>query len=331
MYLAPAKKHTIMNKFRFYFILLFITVTLFSCNKDDEAKPVPVRDYAEQYAKDIDSIETYLKTHYITEVTIDGLQDVIIDTLIVGNPEGHVSIWDNTDFPLQVKMVNNDARTSNLVDGKLIDSVDYKLYYLVLNEGGGSTATDVDSTFTTYRGFTLDYEDFDKNTTGIWSTYPALSTLESQLISGYRQFVPELKAATNAATNDDGTISYTNSGVGVVFIPSGLGYFNAGRVGIPAYSPLVFVVRLNKVRKRDHDRDGILTINENLNNDNDFYNDDSDGDNVPNFLDIDDDDDNFLTKNEIKKPDGANYPFEEIPNCQGTTGGLKKYLDPSCH
>ncbi len=332
MYLAPTKNHTIMNKFKFYFILAFISISLFSCKRDDDnATKAPLRDYAVQYAADIDSIEEYLKTHYITQVEVDGLTDVAIDTLIASNPDGHVSIWDNTDFPLQSKIVRSDSRSSNLVDGEVADPVEYKMYYLILNEGGGSQPTDVDSTFTTYRGWKLDNDEFDSNTTGIWSSFPALSTAETQLISGYRQFVSELKSSTGFTTGEDGTISYTNAGIGVVFIPSGLGYFNASRIGIPAYSPLVFTVRLNSLRYRDHDRDGIKAFNEDINGDKNFFNDDTDGDNIPDFLDVDDDNDDFLTRDEIKNSEGVRYEFDAIPNCQGTTGGLKRYLDDSCH
>ena len=53
---------------------------------------------------------------------------------------------------------------------------------------------------------------------------------------------------------------------------------------------------------------------------------------VPDFLDIDDDGDNFTTASEIKDPlSGDPYPFASIPTCGGTGNGKKNYLDPSCH
>lgn len=48
----------------------------------------------------------------------------------------------------------------------------------------------------------------------------------------------------------------------------------------------------------DDDGDGILTINEDVDNDGDPTNDDTDGDLIPNYLDNDDDDDGILTINE---------------------------------
>jgi len=315
-----------MNKIRFYFTLSAIAITLFSCNKkdDDSSVAVPPRDRAEQYATDIDSIEGYLKTHYITKVEVDGFTDVVITKIDTATPPGTLSIWDNTEFPLQSKIVKNDSRVSNFTDGRVDDQVDYKLYYLVLNEGSKDRPVTVDSTYTSYRGWTLDNKDFDKSNVPLWSSFP-----ENQFVSGYRQFLPHLKSASSAITNDDGTVTFNGSGIGVVFIPSGLGYYNSSSAAIKAYSPLVFLIRLHSVKTRDHDRDGVMTIFEDLNGDHDFYNDDTDGDLIPDFLDVDDDGDRYYTKDEVKDPDGKIYPFALIPNCPG--GTVKRHLDKTCH
>ena len=53
-----------MNKVKFYFILSLISMVLFSCNEDDNSSVIrPLKPYEEQYPIDIDSIESYLKTH----------------------------------------------------------------------------------------------------------------------------------------------------------------------------------------------------------------------------------------------------------------------------
>lgn len=346
-----------MNKFRLYFILLLTSVLLFSCNKDDDAAITPPRDFTEQYPADIDSIEQYLKTHFLVKVEVDGRLDVVIDTIPENNPEGLISIWDNTEFPLQSKIVKNDSRLSNLVDGRINDPVDYKMYYLILNQGGGKRATTTDSTFVSYRGWTLDNKQFDINNVPFWATFPQITSGEVSLISGFRQFTALLNASEEIippVEGGDGTITYVNYGSGVVFIPSGLGYYNSASTGISAYSPLVFTVRLHAVRERDHDRDKVLTNFEDLNNDGDPYNDDTDGDNIPDFLDTDDDGDAVLTKIEIMKPQGVPglskyYPFNPIlddpeteidetelygiPNCAGdftSPTRLRKHLDPNC-
>lgn len=318
-----------MNKVKFYFIFPLLSVLLFSCSKDDDVEIVPPRDYTVQYPTDIDQIETYLKTHSFKVVEVDGRQDIEIDTFIVGNSEGVVSIWDNTDYPLQSKIVKNDQRVSNFVDGRINDPVEYKMYYLLLNEGGGVPATNFDSTFVSYRGWRLDNNEFDKRNEPLWSSFPIVSAGEVSLISGFRQFTSLLKTAESVSVGDDNEIIYNNYGVGVVFLPSGLAYYNTGTTGIPAYTPIIFTVRLHSIRERDHDRDGILSKFENGNGVEDLYSVDTDGDNIPDFLDIDDDNDNLRTVIEIRNPaTGRPYPFDQIPTCSG--GTIKKHLDPSC-
>ncbi len=318
-----------MNKFRFYFILPLLSIVLFSCSEDDDTEVTPPRDYDVQYPTDLDSIESYLKTHSFAVVDVDGRVDVEIDTFIVGNTEGKVSIWDNTDYPLKFKMVKNDNRSSNLVDGRVDDAVDYKMYYFVINEGGGQSATRFDSTYVSYRGWRLTNDQFDINNTPFWSTFPAISQGEQALISGFRQFTTLLKSAESINVGTDGVISYNNYGVGVVFLPSGIGYYNSSQFNIPAYSPLVFTVRLHAIQERDHDQDGILSKYENGAGVEDLHSVDTDGDNIPDFLDSDDDGDNVRTYLEIKNPvTGKPYAFEDIPTCPG--GTVKKHLDATC-
>jgi hypothetical protein len=60
--------------------------------------------------------------------------------------------------------------------------------------------------------------------------------------------------------------------------------------------------------------------------------DDSDGDGIPDFLDTDDDGDNYLTRFEIKNlTTNTTYPFDQIPTCGASGNGKKRYLDPTCH
>jgi hypothetical protein len=171
--------------------------------------------------------------------------------------------------------------------------------------------------------------------------------------------------------NLDGTTSYYDFGAGVMFIPSGLAYFATATGGIPAYSPLIFSFKLYEIQRVDHDGDGIFSYQEDLatstvNSEGTvtfipgvpdgyvnilptgvFNTDNTNGpetavligankyskeNEVPDFLDIDDDGDYFTTKSEIKNPiTGIAYPFADIPTCGGTGNGKKKHLDPSCH
>ena len=116
-----------------------------------------------------------------------------------------------------------------------------------------------------------------------------------------------------------------------MFLPSGLAYYNAATATIPSYSPLVFSFKLYDLKRADQDGDGVLSIDEDLNHDGDFTNDDTDGDGIQNYLDIDDDGDGALTKNEIKINGVTPTSYDLIQDCSGTTTGTKKHLDKTCH
>lgn len=311
-----------MKKINIAVFLLLLSISFVSCKKDDDGKVEPPRDRGVQYLEDIDNIETYLQTHYM-------VVDADFNVEIFEIPEGgtQISIWDQTEYPLQYDMVKNDSRTTFFVDGRIDDDVDYKLYYVIFNQGGGQRPTTIDSTYATYRGWKLDNQQFDISPNPIWFTFEGIE------VSGFRQFTAKLNAAENFTMNNDGTATFNNFGAGVVFIPSGLGYFERTAGGIGAYQPLVFNIKLMGLRYRDHDRDGILSKDEMYNDVTDPFLQDTDGDNVPDFLDVDDDGDGRRTIDEIKDSEGNIIPFDLIPDCNGNTTNperLKKHLDPSC-
>lgn len=330
-----------MNKIKLFFLVILSSITLFSCDKSDDST-VAIRDYAEQYATDLSTIENYLKSNYMT-VTTDtstGYIDATFSTTKTGS-----TVWDQTDYPLQSVELYTDTRDSFYVDGKnTTNTVKYKLYYMVLNQGGGQTPKNIDSTFTTYKGWTISSSSttstdaqFDKSDSPLWFTYPGTAVT----ISGYRQILSKIKTAASYTQGTDGVIKYNNPGTVIVFIPSGLAYYNTGSGTIGSYTPIAFRIRLMGLRQRDHDLDKVMSDYEDLNNDKDFFNDDTDGDNIPNFLDQDDDGDKYYTKDEIryaavKDPSGnvitpaGFYSYNLIPDCNGTFTGTKKHLDKNC-
>ncbi|MEZ4970157.1 MAG: hypothetical protein R2814_10995 [Flavobacteriaceae bacterium] len=70
----------------------------------------------------------------------------------------------------------------------------------------------------------------------------------------------------------------------------------------------MFEVNLLATNTADHDRDGVSTILEDLDGDGDLFNDDTDGDGIPNYLDADDDGDGVLTKDELGDADNNGVP-----------------------
>lgn len=340
-----------MSKIKFYFIFLIATViSISSCNKDDNnsAEATPPKPYAEQYPKDIALIESYLKTNYITVVNAPGEikdQDVLIAKLDANHT---ISIWDQKDYTLLNRKVE-------------LHGITYILYYLVLRQGGGDKPCNVDDVFTSYSGKYLTETTTD-NVAAITSTsfeeviYPQTFTNLYGVIRGWKEIFPQFKSG-DAVSNPDGTVKYTNFGAGVMFIPSGLAYYNTGRGPIPGYAPLVFSFKLYKIKRSDMevnsingvalpDPDGVLSYQEDINGDGYIWTDselqigftenpdDSDKDGVPDFLDFDDDGDNYATRGEVKDKDGKVYPFDLIPDCSGNQTNpnrKKRHLDKECH
>ncbi|MFV7235814.1 FKBP-type peptidyl-prolyl cis-trans isomerase [Flavobacterium sp. ZB4R12] len=347
-----------MNKFKYYFILLITTLSLFSCSKDDAAETEAPRDYAVQYATDLTDIEEYLKTYYIENVSPD------VDIKIIKIPTNGTqpSIWsykDNAGFP---KLLSRDVK---------LHDITYKLYYLALrgqvNENVSSDVekapTNVDELFISYKGVylerktienisTLSTTQFEEHINPIWTMG------FENYIRGWKEIIPQFKKGEHVS-NSDGTVTFNDFGVGVMFIPSGLAYYNNGSSAIPAYVPLIFSFRLMEFQKTDNEGngirgtqnfvptpDGVMSFQEDLDKDRYMWRkgelpkgainpDDTDGDGIPDFADVDDDGDNYTTKLEIKNPaTGLAYPFADIPSCSGNTTDptrIKKHLDKNCH
>lgn len=311
--------------------IVLLSITTLSCKKDDDRGPIAARDRQEVYDENIVEIEQYLQNHYLET------SDFSINEIT----SGETSIWDDMNnpdnpYPLQSITVKNDTRSTLLTDHDNGDPVDYKLYYIIINEGLGSYPTSVDSTLTAYKGWTMEDTVFDQNNTGVWFTFPE-SAFSS--ISGFRQILSKIKTspASQPSIGLDGTLSWPDHGRVIVFIPSGLAYFSISRPNIGQYRPLIFDIKLFYRRQRDHDNDRVESQYEDLNGDNNYFNDDTDGDKLPDFVDTDDDGDGFLTKFEIRyEPDPIlqpgvydYYDFSSIPFCSG--GSIKKHLDPNCN
>jgi hypothetical protein len=330
-----------MNKFKFYFILLITTVSLFSCSKDDAVEVTPPRAYADQYITDIADIEEYLKTYYLDMDLSDpnfADKDVKIAKIPVGGTQPTLMSYLNaTTYP---KLLSREVS---------LHSVKYTLYYLVLREGVGTAPCNVDGVFASYRGDYLERIAATTTTAASISTtkfeetkFPQSFFELANTIAGWGETFPEFKTGTYTS-NSDGTITYKDFGAGVMFIPSGLAYYNSGSGSIPSYAPLVFSFKLYEIKRLDQDADGIPSFQEDI--DGDGYVrylatgieniDDTDKDGVPDFLDVDDDGDKYPTKLEITNAaTGLVYPFASIPDCSGNftdPARIKKHLDKACH
>ena len=275
-------------------MILVLGTVLVACNKDDGSggeTAVPLRDKAEQQVMDNDSLIGYLETHYYNSSTFVSNSDPSLSDLIISKlPENGV-LPDPTNNTLLIDAI--EARST------VLEEINYEYYILKLNQGGGDTPSFADLIRVTYEGFLLDDTVFDSAVTPV--DFDMVPNLGGSIISGWRKVFPEFSATESFVDNGDGTVDFVNHGVGVMFLPSGLGYFSVPQATIPSYSPLVFKFELLQTSQNDHDNDGIPSYLEDLNGDSELTidDDDTDGDLLPNYFDADDDGDGVLTIDEL--------------------------------
>ncbi|TPN85327.1 FKBP-type peptidyl-prolyl cis-trans isomerase [Aquimarina algicola] len=310
-----------MNVIKYISTVVVLILALSACNNDDDAPNlVPPNDRGEQQVTDDALLQKYLETHFYTveEVDLNGddipdYEIAVLDTIAGENSDKEALI--NSSLLTTKKITRND--------------VEYNLYVLNINGGEGEyQPTFADSTLVTYRGQLLETDNrndlFDSAVTPIW--FDQISVIE-----GWREAVVDFKGALkeNITVNADGTISATGFGHLIVFMPSGLGYFDVPQTGIPAYSPIIFNMQLYSVNQSDHDRDGIPSYLEDVDGDRLMF-DNTDEDNNPNFRDLDDDGDGVLTSEEITVNDANGDGIiteDEITFYDDDNDGVFNHLD----
>jgi hypothetical protein len=296
-----------MNSKYILILILVFFVTLGSCSPDEtEVVVVPPRDRGEQQVVDNDSLIEYLQTHYynksfFSDSSINySKNDIIISespTDDDGNP--YELLW-------------NDVSTQQ----SSFQGQDYEYYVLDLNPGiGGPTPNFTDNVSINYTGMLSNSDVFDS------TVNPTILDLIS-VIPGWRDVIQDFKTAESGPIiNEDGTVSYDNYGLGVMFLPSGLAYFNTPPFGIPVYSNLIFKFELYASEANDHDGDLVPTHLEDIDFDENITNDDTDENLIPNFLDADDDGDGVGTRFEDLDNDG------DPTNDDSDMDGIPNYLD----
>jgi len=269
-------------------IIALAFVVLFSCNKKDDNGVVfiPPRERSDEAIASQLEIEEYLETHFYNYEEFENPSPDFDYIVKLDTIEGTNAL--KTPLIQQVDFKN----VTDIHD----DTVSYKLYYLKVKQGEGDSPNFTDILTMIYSGSLLtDGSVFDSTVT------PDQPLDLTQTIEGFQAALVEFNGATGFIENGDGSLTFENYGVGAVFIPSGLGYFNTPSTSaIPLYAQLIFTFQLYSVKKGDQDGDGILSVFEDLDGDGFELNDDTDGNGIPNFADPDDDGDGRLTKNEVE-------------------------------
>lgn len=323
------------------FIWLCSTLAFFSCSSDDDGanfETIPPRDRAEQQLADNDSILKFLRSHYFNKSKfLNNSNPKIADLRII---EADASI-----------SASADSLLINAVDSTKtqFDNVHYTFYTLKINGGGGKQANFSSRVRAVYEGRLLQNYDavFDKASTPVefnlvgGTIAPNSNLVTGGTIIGWQRAFPLFRSADSFQVNPDGTVNFNNAGVGVMFLPSGLAYFNRpplassdnsnGSVTIPQYAPLIFNFEFLQGFDTDFDNDGVPSFLEDRNGNGEFptiiggsdLEDDTDKDGLPDYLDTDDDGDGVLTIDEDFDNDG-----DPTNDMSPINPDKPRYLDP---
>lgn len=290
-----------MNKIKYIIGIFILSILFYSCDDNVVSTPVDDFDHEAQSLIDKDSLSSFFTKHYY-DTSIDSVKALVA---------GQTPLSEDVNLKLMNVSENE---------------IDYELYYYVNNIGSPSInkgfPKSVDSIFVKYEGFRINNTDsitprFEIRETPIWFTL-------NSVIRGWAYGFTNFKNGDNVTNN--GPITFDNGGNGILFIPSGLAYRNAGTTGlIRSNENLIFYIELyDFIKDTDHDNDGIPSWLEDVDGDGDPRNDDTNGDFFANYLDIDDDGDGVETIDEDANGDGN--PANDFNDPNNPT--LADYLNP---
>ena len=316
-------------KFKLYILLITILLLGFSCGDDDDdgIVEIPEADRTEQQVIDNDSLVSFLQSHYVDESLLTNNPTILFNEIEINQLPENGELPNPDQNSLLIDMV--ETLTTTYFD------VEYEYYILKINQGGSENSPNFsDKVRVSYEGTLMDDTVFDSSSTPV--DFDLTST-----IAGWGRVLPEYNNAEDFIVNSDGTVTYNNPGIGIMFLPSGLGYYSAAAGTVPVYSNLIFKFKVFQSEVNDHDFDNVPSHLEDLNGDYDLTNDDTDEDTFADFVDSDDDNDGTLTIDEDLEPDsdltvdrdGDGDPTNDIgdgdPTNDDTDGdGIPNYLDP---
>ena len=316
-------------KFKLYILLITILLLGFSCGDDDDDGiiEVPEADRTEQQVIDNDSLVSYLQSHYVDASLLSNNPTISFTEININQLPDDGELPNPNQNSLLIDIV--ETLTTTYFD------VEYEYYILKINQGGSENSPNFsDKVRVSYEGTLMDDTVFDSSSTPV--DFDLTST-----IAGWGRVLPEFNLAEDFTINSDGTVTYNNPGIGIMFLPSGLGYYSAAAGSVPVYSNLIFKFKVFQSELNDHDFDNVPSHLEDINGDYDLTNDNSDDDTFADFVDSDDDNDGTLTIDEDLEPDsdltvdrdGDGDPTNDIgdgdPTNDDTDGdGIPNYLDP---
>lgn len=294
---------------KFSLFFLAIAVVFISCKNDDDngGTPIPVADRTEQQVLDSEEILTYLNTHYYNSSFFETgsnfkYTDIIITELPQDTDGNYLDMPDTDNNTLLIDAV--ETRTTTYLEA------DYEYYVLNINQGGGDSPKFTDFVRVKYEGSSINDEVGGEEEVFDSSITPADLNLQTDFltvagtIKAWQLVLPTFNASTGFGIDENGNVNFNDTGLGIMFVPSGLGFFSEVSTG-SSYDNLIFKFELLQFETVDHDNDGIPSYIEDLDGDMDVTDENTDGDSRSsvlanfNFIDSDDDGDDVLTINEL--------------------------------
>jgi FKBP-type peptidyl-prolyl cis-trans isomerase FkpA len=281
-------------------ILMLFTASIVACeeNESPTVSETLERDRTEQQVADRDSLLQYLTTHYYNSGTFQAgndytYEDIQISELPVDANGDYMDLPDPANNTLLIDAV--ETHTTVYRD------TEYEYYILRINQGGGESPKFTDAIRYRFEGIELEGQSVVQSISS-----PEILNLQAGVLSSsfgairaWQLVIPMFSAAESFTSGFDGVVDFNNYGLGVMFIPSGLGYYSFLVAAIPQYSNLIFKFEVLQYEVVDHDLDGIPSYIEDLNADLFVEDDDTDQDQIPNYGDFNDDGDGVFTINEL--------------------------------
>lgn len=224
-------------------ILTLFAVAVFgvSCKKDDSHEDLePPRDRGEEAIAAQNEIEEFLSNHaYNYEDFENPSEDfdyrVVIDSIRTG--DDRTPLIDQVDF--------------KMVEDPFEPEVKYKLYYLKVAQGEGPTVSDAIKAHITYEAWKLSTNELLERTN---ISQPKPIDLKNKMNNvGLKEALKEFNAAEGFIENEDGTIAYEGFGIGAVFSPSGLAFYNNPPLTVPIgmYSQIVYTFQVKGITEKE--------------------------------------------------------------------------------
>jgi len=305
-------QNKLLMKLRNAYLLIAGLIILGSCRNDDDAigEVVPPRLLSEVTIEDDAEIIEFLKTHFYNddefETPPEGFDFKIKFDTIAGDNSSRQSLFDSPNLITQTITVDSE----NLGRPDDDEVVDQTLYTLVVRQGVAEGKPTIgDFCILRYEGLLLDGTLFDASV-----NQPIRFNLSS-VVQGFGNGMKNFQTGNGPIENGDGTVSYEGYGIGAIFMPAALAYFDSSpNTVVPTYSPLIFKVdAFTYEPDSDFDGDGIPSILEDINGNGNLSDDNTDEDLegftvfLANFNDTDDDGDGILTIDEIELDADGNF------------------------